>query len=1214
MDKKIEFSVASEIMDQFKSNDTESAKENRYLSCHALWQLARMAAYNTAGDLPQAIRLEDVGEVAERYEDGEQLVALIDAHESESEEYSALLQKILKFAIRVSFSKNPDNIRCQIISCAKSMQSVPENLRDWTNFSDISERLTASLQEYKEQGKAFTNIEDIDAFVQDVISKTSVTYLRRRQGRFGDESLWGRELETIKVLQDAGIKGNDIEPSMQLLRHAISSRLKSRKTKNVIDRKTAYLLIRDFQRRAYLSMESVRVIDNRFLTQHKELPGWLPRQPSWYQVAKDNALHLIKRETYDSSLKWARRAALISGRGLLPVFVLTGPMGVGKSVLIKQIAWDLYQQGYAVAEILNLEQAAVDADQLAYAAVAGDSPLILIWDDPCGLAPDLIPAIKEIAQAQISGAPIVLLTTAPSVSIFPKFFSRTIVEEFVVHEFNEGEIHDMSDPPENSDSVQTVSSDNVQGSADQNLPLNVWLRAVKKTDLQTVADSIWTTVKTASDDAVKVFGFIALLDSLPITTPKSILETVTNADITDGMLKLTLTDGNPLLRRLSDIVPDGWELLDCGHPLLAQMLWNKNEQSTDLIIELIQNAVSACIEDQHLQPWLVRLVHAVKSSLNAHEDLATHISSGIVTGLRANPSKFSTQTLSLLFTLYKDTQYDELIQVLVDNMAERVRVAGTDSFIALSPLLRNRLGGLDDSESLKSLSAARPSLDRLGFKFLLKFLGDHMPGELGNQAVEDARTAAARDPDDGYAVEAYLRLVWQRGSQEQIQRAIDETKSWLEATPTDRIVRSAFLDFILKNENMELKRQFIESLENWLSVHFDEGHLWRGYLDLGASFNDTHILDQVLLRTTEWIEKRGNNRFVRNQYFRYSEQRNDQHIMTKACHAAHAWLANHPDDRDTLRSLIFLAGRVQSQEITDNVLSVAYRWFKQHPIDKDLFKHYLSLAERNAKGRELENAVNLASDYLTENAGDHDVRETLLGMASKRIPRKNQVKIYNMNTLWLENQTDQPASIEYLVGRLGVRAGVARRAIPLLERAVSKENSALKEHARLWLGSAYRAAEEFFAARKCWETVLDSDDTRMQEKAKRNLESLDTYLKTKFPEGYPPREETPPKSRSRRPLEIKETKDQISDSRRVIRKRETPRREQREFSREPLARQTQKRLGQKERIRTGGAERGQVKPESAPRQGTTLGDLLRLQGLDLKSELQKTEKKKPKNK
>ncbi len=141
----------------------------------------------------------------------------------------------------------------------------------------------------------------------------------------------------------------------------------------------------------------------------------------------------------------------------------------------------------------------------------------------------------------------------------------------------------------------------------------------------------------------------------------------------------------------------------------------------------------------------------------------------------------------------------------------------------------------------------------------------------------------------------------------------------------------------------------------------------------------------------------------------------------------------------------------------------------------------------------------------------------VLGMTARKVDRKLQIRVYDTNIRWLESvETPNPA-LEYMIGRLGVRAGIARRAIPLLERTVARSEGELRNHARLWLGSAYRVAEAYLEARKIWQAVKEDGDAEMAGRAEKNLESLEALLKERFPKGYPPPEERPVRRRPQSP-------------------------------------------------------------------------------------------------
>ncbi len=1213
MNTNFEFSIDPKGLEVLGKLQMEHPGNNRFHSSHTVWQLARMGAYNAAGKLPLAIRIESQNEMTELYPDGERYVAVLDSRETGTDSQT-LTDILTRFAVRLAVSSKPEQLAGHVVSCAKSAESAPDALRKWPTAETMLEGLIRKLHEIQDQKIGLPDQQDIDSLAKSAIDRMTMEYLRRRHGRYGEESLWGRELSSLRVLQDAGIAGHDLEPALKSLIEA--SRLQNGRPV-VFDRNSAYLLIRDFQRRAYLSIPGVRVVDRRMRLNSTDGFVPLPGTPDFSWVVHSNAPEVIQREIFPAALKWARRAIKISGRGLLPIFLYTGEPGSGRSFLLKQIGWELQKQGYAVAELSDIDRAAKEADKLAVAAMAGDSPLILLWDDPLALNIDPVAAVKEIAGAQISGAPILILTTGADTSVFPKYFSRTIIEEFVVHS--------LTDTEKQLFTAQDTAPDSEITGAE--LPLTQWLRSVHNMNLTEFAGEIIAAGSGDSDQSKRLFKVFALMGMLQLSTPDKLLEQMFDPSPIEILDSTKTAQGIPVFRKIGIDESGNSDLRSPGHYLLVREIWKQLAVEESEVQEMMRAVIQTCVREPLLQELLIRIAHAAFQADGTFLKIKAFTGEILAESLKSDSEKVSTLTLSTLFNYIRDQHFDALQQTLVDIMVDRVRSAGVDSFTALSPLLRNRLGALTDEEILKALNAAKPSIDRIGFKFLLKFLGEHLPGESGIQAIEDARTAAARDPDAGYAVAAYLKLVLTRGTEEQLERVINETRTWLQAAPDDRVVRSVFLDFILKKGDLDLKRSVLDDLEQWLDKHFDEGALRNGYIELVMSLNDPAVLDRALLKTADWVEKRGNNRAVRKIYFRLSEKRRDKTILSRACQAALAWLSSHPDDMETLRSLIFLTGRLKTGDVVQQALPRIAELIRMNTVNDDMVKHYLTLADRINDSRVLADALAVADNRLSAQPDDLALRETILGLAAQKIDNKLQVKLYNKNVQWLSGQTSPPTKLEYLTGRLGVRAGVARRAIPILERVVAGDDSELKGHAKLWLGTAYRSAGEYLDAKKVWTQVLESEDEKMKERAEKNIQSLDGFLSKKFPEGYPPKPEPGTRSPRRqyrdRSRPTGEVQERGQDSQR--RRRQTDSRQktgsQRRFRSEEFSDTRQRSTGSERfRQRRSFDRRSQRSQQQslkadAPHQGSTLGDLLRLQGLDLKSALgQKTEKKKKKKK
>ncbi|GEM_PF-5084640 len=1229
MNMNLHFSVYSDALNGIPSTLAEKNPENRYHFSHAVWQLARMGAYNATGEIPLAVRLERNGEIGELYADHERYIALIDTSETDPADPALLGEILLGFAVRLATSTSSDSLSFHIVCSSKAIESVSSSLKDWKNHSDLLAVLTNQIDDHRPAmnlAESFASGE----LAHNVIIRTTIEYQRRRQGRLGDESLWGRELDGLKVLQDAGIAGNDLGPALKALIRTVSTAAAAVTRKQPIDRQAAFLMIRDFQRRARMAISSVRMIDERFISEDSIPHVSAPRCPSWRQAGIDRIPGLLLRTDLDACVKWARRAAGISGRGLLPIFLFNGESGNGTSLILRETALHLYRQGYTIAEILDIESAANDAEHLANAAMAGDSPLILVWDDCLGLGQDPIASFREIASAQISGAPIVILAAYPDTGLSMKQLKKiqhTVVEEFTVH-------------APAGDELATLKIDSFP---DNGSYLDAWLIGHRSTTLSALAGDLAFDLDTAGPDIGMLHRTVLAMGILGLSTPMKLLENLSTPETLTAALKMVSHSGEHLIRS-APAHYSGYDdpVCDFGHIRMVRAVWDALKMEDSTILRIYERVICMLFETSRLQNWTPRFLRVLFGSTILSPGIKAELLSKTAQIHETTPDVSGTRVLAdLLVLVNDDIKDDRLSLLLTDLLSARVRVCAVDSFIALPVLLRNNLGALENTEKLKALCAAQPSLDRIGFKFLTRYLGDHIPGELGFQAVDDARTAAARDPDDGHAVAAYLRLVSQRGSDEQTARAESETRTWLEINPEDRIVRRAFVDFTLKKGTPELKKQVFEQTAAWLGTHLDEGPLRKGFIDLAIALEDTKILDAALEATANWIEKRGNNRWVRKTYLDQVRQRGHRETTLRAATAILAWVKNNRDDRDAIRALLSMALKLENPRLTTDVLSLAHAWLVNHLHDPDLMRTYLILVDRAGEGKSVSDAVEHLDAFVTQNPEDRDARESLLSLAAKNIEKRLQQKVYDRQSQWLEQLPGVDKTMEYMIGRLGVRAGIARRAIPLLERAVTREDSELREHALLWLGSAYRISGEYIDARATWRKVLESTDEKMKEKATRNLESLESFMAKKYPNGYPPPEDKParpprkprpvPRERTEPPVrsavsddtqplpiprEVREHRDERPRPERPSRPDRFPTdrprgdRPMREGSPRPDRPPRTDRPPQPQRDRGPGSGDGRRHSGGsqghAPAAGATLGDLLKLKGLNLIAELEKS--------
>jgi len=1193
MNQVRKISVKSSVLEALQPALLEHHEINRYMLSHAVWQLARMGTYNEAVDLPLAIRIEATGDFTELFPDRDNLVCSVDTSDADLVNSNLFVDAFIRCCVFLARSRRPDLVKCTILISSKAAADLPEKFVDWEKLDELKTTCIERLDALKSSGHIKNDL-DSSELVDNLLTRIVMKHTRRRQGRLGEDALWGREIDAIKVLEEAGINGSDLGNALlNLTDHASGEFTQRKKAGIVFKRKDAKLMIRDFQRRAKIQRPGICVIDTMFMEKETTGKHLFPRNPGWTNCISKN---MIKRDSLDPAVRWARLAALKSGRGLLPVFFFTGQTGSGRSVLLKQVAWELYKDGFALAEILDLNIAAGQAEALATAAVSLEKPLILIWDDISGPGLDPVSSIREFAEAQLSGVPMMILASAPDVGYTPKKIrqiSRTSFEEFEVHFLSPEDIEKLTDPvsdtvSESKETETKAQEENIQKQPTENLIVAVQetsdepetriLEKVIEIRLKTTLDALAEQLNAEADnvlgDGQAVFKLIRCMGAVGLPVSAALAAGTCGTGSVEAFKK-GLEQCN-VFNQIT-IADDIW--WDCGHPLIAQSLLVNSGMDQEEISKILNRLMEFMLSKPAFQPFAGRLIRSIYYSDVIRSGTVEILMARLIEILCAENTDVSPVFLSNLFQWSLNIGHADLQQAVVDAMATYARKSQIDSFIALTPLLRNRMGGIEDSETLEILEAARPDCDRMSFRFLLKFLSDHLPNDLRESAVANARMAAAREPDEGFAVAAYLRLCWSRGTEAQVLTSIEETKTWLSVTPDDRVVRRAFIDYVISNGSEELQREMVEPIEDWLKDHMDEGPLRNSLIELAYTLKDPAISDRVLAGTADWIELRGNNRSVRQNYFRRAERRGDKAIMRRACKVAVSWLSNHFDDRETVRSIIYLASRVGEGSCSVPALVAVNRWLNSHVVERDILRRYLILADRTGRGRAMTHAVETGLTWVKANPDDMEIREILLGLAARRVEKKVQIKVYDASVSWMNEIKEPSAMMEYLVGRLGVRAGIARRAIPLLERVAAKNSSELSNHARLWLGSAYRVAEVYDAAMKVWEDVRNSGDENMVDRANRNIRSLEELLKEKFPNGYPPPAE-PRKPRPRPRPQSSQQNRQQEDSR----------------SRPPQRREKRR----DDRARSGKQRPRKPASVQAPtKKGATLGDLFRLKGLDL---------------
>ncbi|MCD4653108.1 hypothetical protein K8T06_04160, partial [bacterium] len=911
MNQTRNISVKANVLEALQPYLVVQRQTNRYILSHAVWQLARMGTYNEAGELPLAIRLEGSGDFTELYPNQDRLVCSVDTSDSDLLNSDLFMDTMVRCAIFLARSRRSDLVELSILLSSKAAEDVPDKIKDWEKIDEFKTRLIERLEALKPSGIVKEDLKCL-VLIDEVLNRVTIEYVRRRQGRFGEDALWGRELAAIKVLEEAGIQGSDLGNAMtNLTIHASGQFTTRKKTGILFERKDATLMIRDYQRRARIQRPGVCVIDSIFMKSDFVSDHMAPRNPGWATCTGKN---MIERTSLDAAVRWARLAALKSGRGLLPVFFFTGPNGVGRSILLKQVAWALYKDGFATAEIVDLDEAAGQAESLATAAVSLDMPLILIWDDVQGSGMDPVWAIREFAEAQLSGVPMMILASAPDVGYKPKKIrqiSRTSFEEFEVHAPSSEDVLLLEKPISRSKSldaekqedkiVETTAIgnvDNIQKQKTDELIVAIketvieseksFLEKAVEVRLKTSIEDLSRDLNTEADkvlgDGKAVFKLIRCLGAVGLPVPSKLAIGACGAGSVEafkaGMKKCNV---------FSEMADKDDVLWDCGHTVIARTMLACSGITQAEITEIFNRSLEFMFSEVILQPLAGRLISSVYFADVVTTGTVETMTLKLIDLLGREDSVVSPVFLAKLFQMVLSIEQVEFQQAVVDAMAVYARKFETDSFIALTPLLRNRMGGIEDNETLEILKAARPSCDRMSFRFLLKFLGDHLPNDLRETAVTNARTAAAREPDDGFAVAAYLRLCWSRGTEEQKVQSIEETKTWLSATPEDRVVRRAFVDHVVGDGSEELKRETVEPLEDWLNDHMDEGPLRNSLIELVYSLGDPSISDRVLVTVADWIEKRGNNRSVRQNYFRRAERRGDKAIMRRACEVAVAW-------------------------------------------------------------------------------------------------------------------------------------------------------------------------------------------------------------------------------------------------------------------------------------------------------------------------------------
>ena len=245
--------------------------------------------------------------------------------------------------------------------------------------------------------------------------------------------------------------------------------------------------------------------------------------------------------------------------------------------------------------------------------------------------------------------------------------------------------------------------------------------------------------------------------------------------------------------------------------------------------------------------------------------------------------------------------------------------------------------------------------------------------------------------EDTYVRGIYLGLVELAGSDPEFKQAIEETQRWLGDHDSDTNVRIVYLGVVGRERGGDQLEHAMKQTEQWLRKpeHANDAAVREAYVGLAAHLEDETQAEYTIALTEKWLREPEHDEEsnVRVAYMSLLEKRGSAEQLAELISGTRDWLEGHPEAREVWTALIAMLIRQHQSPLSVEVTSAA---IFHHPNDRNLAEHYLDLF---ASTDSAENISKMFAELLV------------------RFPRDSVIALRYAK--WLSEKEDAQASVKF---------------------------------------------------------------------------------------------------------------------------------------------------------------------------------------------------------
>ena len=243
----------------------------------------------------------------------------------------------------------------------------------------------------------------------------------------------------------------------------------------------------------------------------------------------------------------------------------------------------------------------------------------------------------------------------------------------------------------------------------------------------------------------------------------------------------------------------------------------------------------------------------------------------------------------------------------------------------------------------------------------------------------------------------YIILVKQRASEEKAKKTIEKIESWIDQNKKDESVIVAYLGLVEEYGTKEQLQEAISNAERWhksfkAKSNRIEGKLvkLRQQLKAGRQFqgnlNKTRDVEGFPLYTAD----------KKVQYLSQLTRNGNQEMCVVAIEEVRAWLKKHDDDTNTYQAYLRLVRERGTEEQIRRALKEVVSWLKQDKYYRkvNVREAYLRLVRKKGTVVELQEAIKDTEVFL-QYCNNADIRNAYSGLNRELVRRRRRSTLEN---------------------------------------------------------------------------------------------------------------------------------------------------------------------------------------------------------------------------